>query len=72
MAKITYQLSTPTELKVDLYNLQGQRVRNLFQDFQFPGNHEMELSSRGLEGGTYLVRFQTGSSVLTRKVVIAE
>ena len=71
-ARIDYRLAQSGNVKVELYNLLGARVQVLMNGTQVAGEHAMNLNSAGLENGTYLLRLETGESVLTRKVVITE
>lgn len=71
-AQVDFTLTRTENLSVELFNLVGQRVKVLANGVQQAGNHKLTLNSTGLENGTYMLRFQTGESVVTRKVVIAD
>lgn len=59
---------------VDVYNVRGQRVRQLIDDFMLPGKHKLEWDGRNDRGewvgaGLYVMRVRAGSFTATRKLV---
>lgn len=69
-----FELSAPGKVKLDLYNLKGQKVHKLI-DADFPrGIYRETLSLHGnispsLPSGIYLLRLQQDSVSLTRKLI---
>lgn len=68
--RIAYQLNQSTHLKIEVFNLLGNRVKVLVDENQTPGNHTLKVNAAGLRNGTYILRFQTDNSLTTRKVVV--
>ena len=64
-----YSLDRPAHVRMELFDVRGQRVRVLADDTRGPGEHEVTLDGFGLASGTYFVRMQSGGGVVTRKVV---
>ena len=64
-----YSLDRPAHVRMELFDVRGQRVRVLADDTRGPGEHEVTLDGFGLASGTYFVRMQSGDGVVTRKVV---
>jgi ligand-binding sensor domain-containing protein len=58
---ISYELSRPGHLQVDLYNLKGHHIKQLVNRYVQSGTHRLTLNGSGLSSGVYLVRFQTGN-----------
>ena len=64
------------QLSIDVFNLQGQRVRNLFQGQVSSGEHMTQQwdgrnrSGAQLPSGMYLIRLQTGDEVVNKKVLL--
>lgn len=72
---ITFALPEPTEVKVAIYNLQGQLVTTLTSGPMQAGHHQIVWSGKDTNGlpvssGTYLYRIQAGEFVLTRRLLL--
>jgi hypothetical protein len=62
------------QVVVDVYNVRGQRVRQLIDDLMLPGKHTLEWDGRNDRGewvgaGLYVMRVRAGSFVATRKLI---
>lgn len=68
--RIGYTLEQPGTARIDLYNIYGQYIANVFQGRQIPGPHLVEWS-QPLPSGTYLVRLTVDGKVETKRVVVA-
>jgi len=74
---IEYSLVAPGPVKLELYNLLGQRVRTLVDEIQPAGNHRIEWDGRDAGGqalgsGVYLYRLQSVEGVLTRRMTLVK
>jgi len=58
--KIIYHLMKPSEVKVQLYNLAGERVRNIQLQTQQAGSNFVDLDLTNLPSGVYLYRIVAG------------
>ena len=67
---ITYSLRQAEEIRLEVFNIQGQKVATLFEGRQQAGNHEAQFDASTLSSGVYMYRLQTGSQVLTRQMVL--
>ena len=72
---IPYFLSDEMEVKLEVFNVLGQKVRTLFVGKQYSGGHEVVWDGRGDDGealanGVYFYRLETGGVVLTRKALL--
>jgi len=56
--------------RIGVYDVAGRMVRVLLDEVIGAGVHEMTFDAGGLPSGTYLVRLQSGSRMVTRKVVL--
>ncbi len=72
---IRYFLPTGAQVAIDLYDVQGNHVAGLVDDYEPAGDHELivnaaRLGSRGggLASGTYFYRMRVGSFVDTKKL----
>ncbi len=72
---IEFYLPQTSEIKVEIYNLLGQKVRKLWQGQQMAGQHQLRWDGKNNAGkevssGVYLYRLSTGKTVLTRKLLL--
>ena len=56
-----------TTLKV--YNILGQQVASLVNEFQAPGKYTVKFDAASLASGVYFYRLNCGAEGITRKVV---
>jgi len=77
---IPFELATPAEVTIEIYNLQGQRVRALRIGFLAAGTYKSqtragywdrrnEVGERA-SNGIYFLVFRAGNTVATQKLVI--
>lgn len=67
---ITYSLKQASEITLEVFNIQGQKVATLFEGRQQAGDHEAQFDASNLSSGVYIYRLQTASQVLTRQMVL--
>jgi len=72
---IQYGLPEATEILLVIYNLRGQEVRTLVNEYQSPGYKTVRWDGRDnfgqeVSSGVYFTRLRTGQSVLTRKLTL--
>jgi hypothetical protein len=69
---IRYTLSRPGEVRLNLYNLAGEKVAILIEGSQGAGFHQVNWTApKGLGSGIYFLRLTARQGSLTRKVVLA-
>ena len=71
---VQYSLPAAQDVRIDVYNVVGQRVATLVDEVQPAGRHTVEwdgsaLSGGSLTNGVYFLRMEAGSFRATRKVV---
>jgi hypothetical protein len=74
-AVINYSLEKGSMVKIDIYNLSGQIVRNLLNTFHQPGNYQAlwdtrDNYGRALPSGVYLCRLKTSEGFTDTKQII--
>ncbi|HFB68104.1 MAG TPA: T9SS type A sorting domain-containing protein, partial [Calditrichae bacterium] len=72
---IRYQLAREVPVRLEIFNIQGQRVRTLVHAVQSAGFYSVEWDGRNDAGqpvasGTYIYRLQAGSFVQTRQMTL--
>ncbi|MCC5934429.1 MAG: T9SS type A sorting domain-containing protein [Balneolales bacterium] len=68
--QIQYALPEAAEVRLEVFNLAGQRVAVLVSGMQTAGTHSATFSGQSLASGVYLYRLQAGSFVQTRKMLL--
>lgn len=72
---LRYGLETESPVKVEIFDLKGQRVRSLVEGRRAPGYHSVEWDARDRQGrpvssGMYLVKFKAGTVRDSAKVTL--
>ena len=65
---IRYALPEAAQVKLVVYNLLGQQVRMLVDQYVTVGNHEISFDGQGLPNGTYFYKLTAGDYVGTKKM----
>jgi len=72
---ISYSISKPTRMSLNVYNIKGQLVKQLKDGMESPGNHKLvwngrDESGRPVSSGIYYYRFVTEDYSQTMKMVL--
>ena len=67
---IFYTLPKSTKVSLSIYNIKGQLVETLVDDFQQPGYYSVVWKSKDVSPGVYLYRITAGDFTDTKKCVI--
>ncbi len=72
---ISYALPKASMVKVVIYNMLGQEVKTLVNDYQNPGNHEVTWNGDNNVGakvasGAYIFRVVAGNNIVTKKMLL--
>jgi hypothetical protein len=71
-SRVTMRYETPTAapVRVDLYNVLGQRVRQVQRGEVAAGRHESQLDVAGLASGVYFLRLVHESGTATQRLTV--
>jgi hypothetical protein len=72
VTQIAYELPERAEIRLEVFNIQGQRVATLVDATQAAGSHSVRFDAGNLSSGVYLYRLQSGSSLLSRKMTLVK
>jgi len=67
---IPYSLAQAGPVTITIYNLLGQKVRTLVDDYQTVGLHTVKFDARDYSSGVYIYRIVSGTFSATRKFVL--
>ena len=67
---IKYSIPMDVSVRLDVYNILGQQVANLVNDYEKAGNYEVMFHGGNLSSGTYFYILKTGTYAETRKMML--
>ncbi|HSG29656.1 MAG TPA: T9SS type A sorting domain-containing protein, partial [Candidatus Krumholzibacterium sp.] len=67
---VRYYLPAAGDVRLDVYNVAGQRVTTLLNERQEAGHHNAQFSAAGMASGVYFLRLTSGESTVTIKTVM--
>lgn len=67
---IRYEVPRKALVKLEVYNLAGQRIRTLVSQILSAGSYTARFDGKGIPSGVYLYRLQAEGISITRKMVL--
>lgn len=72
---IPYQLITPGQVKLTIYNLQGQQVKSLVNEHRRSGTYRISWDGtdefqKSVSSGVYVYRLEIGDKIQSRKMIL--
>lgn len=67
---IYYVINEPSDISIDIFNMNGQLARSINYSNQIRGVHQCDLDISDLRPGLYLVRLNNGSTIETKRLII--
>lgn len=73
--QITFTLTSSSEVNIEIFNIKGQLVKNLFKGNLPSGKHFVrwngnDLNNHTLSSGVYFYKLKAGNNVITNKVML--
>ena len=68
--KIKFDLPKPEQVKIEVYNILGQRIETLLNKPMSAGYHEVAFDGQDLSSVIYLYRIEAGEWQDVRKMVL--
>lgn len=68
--KIEFNLSAANDVRIEIYNSVGQKVKTIANGRYSKGNHQVEFDGTGLSSGMYLYTLRTNTANETRKMML--
>jgi hypothetical protein len=74
---IAYQINAPADVLLKIFNLNGQEVKTLVQEFQMPGSYQFKWDAtdnwgQKVSSGIYLYQIQAGNNSQTKKMMVLQ
>ncbi len=67
---IEYSIINPEFVTLKVYNILGQEVATLVNEFKNPGNYSVRFNAGNLSSGVYIYKLQTESFTSVRKMIL--
>lgn len=64
-ATVNFNLNEPANVNIQVYNMIGQPVAEVFDGTQYPGYHQLEVNAAKLRPGIYFIRVTANDEVRT-------
>ncbi len=71
VTQISYAVAEPGHIRLEVYNVLGQRMAVLVDEHKAPGRYQATFHAANLSSGVYLCRIHTESYTETRQMVLA-
>ena len=68
--KINFSLPKGSDVKLTVYNILGQQIEVLVNGFRNAGTYELIWDASNLPSGVYIYRLETGSNVISKKMML--
>jgi len=70
VTKIEFSVKKRSQVKLDVFNMLGQKVETLVNEVKAPGQYSVKWNAASLESGVYFYRMTTDSEVITNKMLL--
>lgn len=69
---IRFDLPEATDLKLTVYNIQGQEIATLLNGYKEAGSHELVFDATGLASGLYFYRFESQKYNAVKRMLLVK
>ena len=69
---IGFNLPKPNKVKIEIFNLIGQRIKLLMEETMSTGNHEVEFIAGNIPSGVYFYKIQAGNFSQVKKMILLQ
>ncbi|MDR0306721.1 MAG: T9SS type A sorting domain-containing protein [Chitinispirillales bacterium] len=70
--KISYSIKNSGPVRIDLFDIKGNRVSTVVNSVKNAGVYQEQLSSGKIAAGTYLIKLRTGKQTLQEKFIVTK
>jgi len=65
-------VATRTHVRLDLFNILGQRVQTLVNEVRNPGSYKLNFNAANLGSGMYLIRYSAEGRTFVKKMLLVK
>ena len=65
---IQYELAEPAKVTIEIYDLLGNRIVRVVNEYESAGLHTQNLNAENLSGGFYVIRMTAGEQMAVKKI----
>ena len=66
---IEYQVTEPGNIKLDIYNIRGQKIDELMNEYVLPGYYRVSWNGSIHPSGIYFVLLYNNQSIIRKKII---
>lgn len=70
MSNIEFKVDNYSHVKINVYNMTGELVANIANDFYSTGSHVVVFDAGNLPSGIYIVKANIGNNLITKKITL--
>jgi hypothetical protein len=67
---VIYVLAERATVQLNVYNILGRRVREVFTEIQRPGRYQIQLNAEDHASGVYLLELRIGRLTLRQRMIL--
>lgn len=68
--KIKYEINKSENISLNIYNLKGNKISEIYTGFKPVGKYEYDFSSENLSSGIYFVILKTENNIISKKIIL--
>jgi hypothetical protein len=68
--RIIYQLPSPQSVRLDIYNVRGEKIQTLANSFKTTGRHTIYWNSQNRSSGIYYFKLTAGNHIAVKKGIL--
>jgi hypothetical protein len=72
VTQINYSVSEPGVVQISVYNVLGERISDLVNEYKKSGNYSVIFDSDKLSGGVYFYSMNTNGFLETKKMILTK
>jgi hypothetical protein len=70
LVKLKLNLTSDDYVNLELFDLQGNKVNDIFNDYLSEGEHKLDLDISGLQSGIYFIKLQLNGETTIKKMIV--
>lgn len=67
---IRYSISSPVNVKLKIFDILGNEIRTLVNEYQQRGNYSVQFNGSALSSGIYIYRLEAGKFISVKKLTL--